>query len=112
MAWQATFDKGVACFRRGDLEEALTHMNQVRSDIRRITVIPSSKDPTTRLQNWKAVLSSSTIRAQQYTKNSAISKLLFLTQNVSLTLRPTGGRVTLVQRVSLTLSGNMALLSR
>ena len=40
MSWKATFDKGVACFKRGDLEEALTHMNQARSDAHDIAVIP------------------------------------------------------------------------
>ncbi|KAF8557679.1 hypothetical protein OG21DRAFT_1505176 [Imleria badia] len=28
MTWKATFDKGVACFKHGDLEQALAHMNQ------------------------------------------------------------------------------------
>lgn len=40
MAWQTAFDEGVACFKRGDLGEALTHMNQVRSDIHVIAVVP------------------------------------------------------------------------
>ncbi|KAG8214102.1 hypothetical protein J3R82DRAFT_10861 [Butyriboletus roseoflavus] len=43
MAWQATFDKGVVCFKRGDLEGALIHMNQVRFNIRDIAVIPKSE---------------------------------------------------------------------
>lgn len=40
MTWKAIFDKGVACFKRGQLDEALTHMNQVKYDIRDIAVIP------------------------------------------------------------------------
>ena len=39
MTWKATFDKGVACFKRGALEEALTHMNQVRWNVRGVAVI-------------------------------------------------------------------------
>lgn len=33
MAWKATFDKGVACFKSGQLDEALAHINQVSSNI-------------------------------------------------------------------------------
>lgn len=110
MTWKETFDKGVVCFKRGDLDGALTHMNQVRS--RFVTLQSKFPNRSNRLPSFKAVISLSTTRVQPYTKNSETSRLLFVTQSASLTWLPIGGRVMLVRRVSSVISGNTAPLSR
>lgn len=38
MTWKVIFDKGVACFKRGNLDDALAHMNQVKSDTRGVAL--------------------------------------------------------------------------
>ena len=59
MTWKTILNRGVVCFKRGDLEEALVHMNEVRSNVPKGVIISYVIEQAAELESNNPVVYSS-----------------------------------------------------